>query len=103
MFAADGMLGRVLLSLFALLVIVLVLLWLLKADNRFISIALGMIIGGAIGNLIDRIQYGMVVDFINFSDIYFIWVFNIADASISIGAVLILIEAIILEPRRKRV
>ncbi|MCF6293698.1 MAG: signal peptidase II [Robiginitomaculum sp.] len=103
MFAADGMLGRVLLSLFALLVIVLVLLWLLKADNRFLSIALGMIIGGAIGNLIDRIQYGMVVDFINFSDIYFIWVFNIADASISIGAVLILIEAIVLEPRRKRV
>jgi len=93
----------VLLSLFALFVIILVLLWLLKADNRFLSIALSMIIGGAIGNLIDRIQYGMVVDFINFSDIYFIWVFNIADASISIGAVLILIEAIFLEPRRKRV
>lgn len=103
MFAADGILGKVLLSLFALVVIIVLLVWLLRVDNKFLSVTLGLIIGGAIGNLIDRIQYGMVVDFINFSDINFIWVFNIADASISIGAVLMLIEAIILEPRRKRV
>ncbi|VAW80881.1 Lipoprotein signal peptidase [hydrothermal vent metagenome] len=100
---ASSMWGRILLSLFAAAVVVAMTVWLLKAQNKVLAIALGLIIGGAVGNLIDRIIYGKVVDFINFSDVNFIWVFNIADASINVGVFFILLEAIFLEPRRNRV
>ncbi len=103
LFQADSTMGRVALILFALAVVVFMIIWLFRVDNRLLAIALGLIIGGAFGNMIDRIQYGKVVDFINFSDIYFIWVFNVADASINIGVFLILIDAFFLEPKRKRV
>lgn len=103
LFQADGMLGKVLLSLFALAVVIMMLVWLFRADNKVLALALGLIIGGAMGNLIDRVRFGKVVDFINFSDIHFIWVFNVADMAINVGVFLMLLEAIFLEPRRKRV
>ena len=56
-----------------------------------LSIALALILGGAMGNLIDRIQSGYVIDFIDLR----VWpVFNLADSAISIGAVLLAIELI---------
>ncbi len=103
LFQADSDLGRIVLSGFALGIIILMTVWLARADNKTLAAALGLIIGGAVGNLVDRIRFGKVVDFINFSDIHFVWVFNIADAAINIGVFLILLEAFFLEPRRKRV
>ena len=62
-----------------------------KALSRVYIVAFSLILGGAIGNLIDRIYYGYVVDFIDFR----IWpVFNIADSAITIGAIIILIKCI---------
>jgi len=103
LFQADSTLGRMALTIFALVVVIFMVVWLLRVDNRTLAAALGLIIGGALGNMIDRIQYGKVVDFINFSDINFIWVFNVADASINIGVFLILIDAFFLERKRKGV
>ena len=60
-----------------------------EALSRPYIIAFSLILGGAIGNLIDRIMYGYVIDFIDFR----IWpVFNIADSAITIGAVIILFQ-----------
>src|SRR3989338_2857783 len=60
-----------------------------QALSRIYIIAFSLILGGAIGNLIDRIVYGHVIDFIDFR----IWpVFNIADSAITIGAVIIAIK-----------
>jgi len=67
-------------------------IWLLRALRHWTGIALALVVGGAIGNVIDRIRFGAVVDFLDFSDIYFIWVFNVADAAISVGAVLLFID-----------
>ncbi|MBL4596837.1 MAG: signal peptidase II [Robiginitomaculum sp.] len=103
LFQADSQWSRLLLIGFALAVVVFMVIWLLRADHKILGTALGFIIGGALGNLIDRIYYGKVVDFINFSDVHFVWVFNIADAAINIGVFLILLDAIFLEPRRNRV
>ena len=62
-----------------------------KVLSRTYIIAFSLILGGAIGNLIDRIYYGYVIDFIDFR----IWpVFNIADSAITIGAIIILIKCI---------
>jgi signal peptidase II len=60
-----------------------------RARSGLTGVALAMIAGGAIGNGLDRIRFGSVVDFLDFSGLYFPWVFNIADSAISIGVVLL--------------
>lgn len=66
--------------------------WLTRAVKRLTGIALALVVGGAIGNVIDRVRFGAVVDFLDFSGMYFIWVFNVADAAISVGAVLLFVD-----------
>jgi len=80
-------------SVFAVLVAALVAWWARKADKVSFAACLGLLMGGAIGNVIDRIRFGAVVDFLDFSGLWFPWVFNIADAAITVGAALILYEA----------
>ena len=64
--------------------------------------AIGLVMGGAIGNVIDRIRFGYVVDFIDFSGTgVFPWVFNIADSAISIGVVLLILDSILSERAAK--
>lgn len=68
-------------------------IWLFRATRRFTGLALALVIGGAFGNVIDRVRFGAVVDFLDFSGIFrpyfFNYVFNVADAAISVGAVLL--------------
>lgn len=66
--------------------------WMARAERRLTVAALGLVIGGAIGNMIDRVQYGAVCDFLDFSGLGFPWVFNVADAAINIGAVLLAVD-----------
>jgi signal peptidase II len=66
--------------------------WLRSAARGLTGLALGLVIGGAVGNVIDRIRFGAVVDFLDFSGLYFPWVFNVADAAISVGAGLLLLD-----------
>ncbi len=68
--------------------------WLLKARNYWLSSGLGLIIGGAVGNLTDRVRFGAVVDFLHFYYDTFSWpAFNPADTFITIGVILIVIES----------
>lgn len=89
--AAEGV-GRWLLVIFSVIVSIGLLSWLKKSDNRFLSIALGLILGGALGNALDRSIYGYVVDFLDFSDMHFPWVFNVADSAITVGVILLLAQ-----------
>jgi signal peptidase II len=63
--------------------------WLRAAERRLTAAALGLVIGGALGNVIDRIRFGAVADFLDFNGLWFPWVFNVADAAISLGAILL--------------
>ncbi|NJR20241.1 MAG: signal peptidase II [Hyphomonadaceae bacterium] len=63
--------------------------WLTRAQRKVTILALALVIGGAIGNVIDRIRFGAVADFLDFSAMYFPWVFNVADSAITIGALLL--------------
>ena len=99
LFKAGSLAGRLALSAFALMVLAVMLVWLWRAHGRLMAAALGLIIGGALGNLVDRLRFGRVVDFIDFSDVHFIWVFNIADSAISIGVLLMLMDAFFLQKR----
>ncbi|WP_419318532.1 signal peptidase II [Caulobacter sp. ErkDOM-E] len=90
----HGEWSRWLLTGFSAVVVVALAIWARKAVRPLMAIGLGLIIGGAIGNnLIDRIVYGAVADFIDVRDLYFPWIFNIADAGISVGVAFLLLDS----------
>ena len=88
-------------TVLALVISTVLVVWLakLKPEAKLEAISLSLVIGGAIGNVIDRICYGYVIDFL---DIYICsshWpAFNVADSAICIGAVLLIIDSIKSEP-----
>ena len=83
------------LTIFSLVVSAGLAWWALKADRRLLVTAIGLVMGGALGNVIDRVRFGYVVDFIDFSGTgVFPWVFNVADSAITIGVVLLIIDSL---------
>lgn len=82
---AGGLASRLFLSLLAIAIAVFLTKWLATIHRRLSAAGIALIIGGAVGNLVDRARFGHVVDFLDFSGLYFPWVFNIADAAINIG------------------
>ncbi len=92
----------ILITVVAVILIVFYHTRFLHAD-RLASVALGLILGGAIGNLIDRLRYGMVVDFLDFHVSRYHWpAFNVADSAISIGVGLMLLDMLLDWRREKR-
>jgi len=69
--------------------------WLLRTRERLPAIAIGLILGGALGNIWDRIAYGAVADFVHFHlGALSFYIFNAADAAITIGVVLLLLDSL---------
>ena len=97
---ADGPVGRWLLVAAALAVVTGLVIWVRRADRPLFAAAVGLIIGGALGNnLIDRARIGHVVDFLDFSGLYFPWVFNVADSAITVGVLLLLLDSFAPSPK----
>ena len=89
----HGEVGRWLLVLFAACVVVALGVWVSRATRPLTALAIGLVMGGAIGNnLVDRIRLGMVADFLDFSQLGFKWVFNVADSAITVGVIVLLID-----------
>ncbi len=75
--------------------------WMLRAEGRLLALALGLVVGGAVGNAIDRVAYGAVFDFIHFHVGSWSWyVFNVADAAIVAGVAGLIYDSLVLEKRR---
>ena len=90
---ADSDTGRWLLIAGTLAAIVLLGVWLWRVRSSLTGIALGLLIGGALGNVIDRVAYGAVADFVYFHVGAFHWyIFNGADCAIVLGVVLLLVD-----------
>ena len=86
---------RWLLAAFSITVAVLLATWVRKAERPLFAVSVGLVIGGAVGNVIDRIRLGAVADFIDLRSItagLFPWIINLADASISVGICLLLLD-----------
>ena len=97
----DGS-ARWMLSVFSIVVAGVLGWWALKADRRLLVSAIGLIMGGAIGNVIDRIRFGFVVDFLDFSGTgVFPWVFNVADSAITVGVILLILDSVLSERAAK--
>jgi len=101
MFSGSPEISRIVFSVFAAVMVVVLLVWLNREKDKLTSLALALIIAGAIGNGIDRVLYGAVTDFLDFSDIGFKWVFNVADSAISVGVAGLLL-AMLLQGRMEK-
>jgi signal peptidase II len=91
----GGMVPAWALSLVAVAIVAVMLFWLRRSDQTWTVVALGLVIGGAVGNIIDRLYHGAVVDFLDFHAAGWHWpAFNVADSGISIGVVMLLLETL---------
>jgi len=100
---AMGLFGSSPVLLIGLAVVVLGLFWWafrdLASQSLLVRIGFGAIVGGAIGNIIDRVKFHYVVDFI---DLRWFWVFNVADSCITIGVGLLIIATILRDRQAAR-
>ena len=92
---ADADFGRWLLAAFSLAVAIALALWARKAERPLTALALGLVVGGAVGNLIDRVRFGAVADFLDFTGLGFPWVFNVADSAITVGVIVLLLDSLL--------
>jgi signal peptidase II len=96
LFARDSALGQIALVALTLAVTGLLALWLFRSRSVLPAVGLGLIIGGALGNAIDRVAHGAVVDYLDlhaFGRHFF--VFNVADAAINIGVALLILDLLL--------
>jgi signal peptidase II len=95
LFNNSNNLNALLLSVLAIVIVVFLFFWLRKAENKRMAAGLGLIIGGALGNVIDRGLHGAVVDFLDFYIDTLHWpAFNIADSCITVGAILLILDSL---------
>ena len=102
-----GSWGHVLLMAIALGVVAALGIWLRRAESWLTAVAIGAIAGGAVGNIVDRLRFGAVVDFIQASidspwGNLFPWVFNVADSAIVCGVAILIFESQFSRRRQQR-
>src|SRR5207237_5259191 len=103
LFNATTAIGRWMLVAVTSAIAVAVAVWIGREKGRIDQIALGMVLGGALGNILDRVRHGYVTDF---ADLHFgewrpFLIFNVADAAISIGVAILLLRAFLAKQRPK--
>jgi signal peptidase II len=94
----DGAgLNALVFSVAAAAIVALLIFWLSRASSPFLAIAIGLIIGGAVGNVIDRLRLGAVVDFLDVHAGALHWpAFNLADSAICIGVAVMLLDGLVM-------
>ena len=100
LFNTNAAMNTVVFTVLAAVIVTALIVWLRRAHNPLIRVALGMIIGGAIGNVIDRLMRGAVVDFLDFHVGTWHWyAFNLADAAICLGVIALLLDGLLARPK----
>lgn len=88
--------ARWLFAALALVIVVILIGWLWRSAHFWVLVALGLVIGGAVGNVIDRLRWGAVADFLDFHAFGQHWpAFNLADAGIVVGVLLLVLDALV--------
>jgi len=100
LFQQESEAGRIVLLVLKIIGLAVLWIWLARAESKLTALSLGLIIGGGIGNAIDRLAYGAVMDFVlfhvNTASFNFVWyVFNLADAAIVAGVAGLLYESLL--------
>ena len=96
--SSDSAITAIALSLLSLAITVIFTIWLFRSTSRFQCIAIALVISGAIGNVIDRVRFGAVIDFLDVHIAGYHWpAFNVADSAISIGVFLLIIHSFFID------
>jgi lipoprotein signal peptidase len=93
--SSDSAWSGVVLAAVALAVVVALAVWLRRAEHALVAVALGAVAGGAVGNIIDRMRLGWVVDFLDFTSLLpglWRWVFNVGDSAIVCGVAMLVLD-----------
>jgi signal peptidase II len=97
LFNSGGGLNALLFSVVAAAIVTVLTYWLSRVESPLLAGAISLIIGGAVGNVIDRIRFGAVVDFLDFHIGSWHWpAFNIADSAICVGVAMMLLDGLLL-------
>jgi signal peptidase II len=100
LFNTNAAMNTAVFTVLAAAIVIALLVWMRRAHNPVMRLALGMIIGGAIGNVIDRLMRGAVVDFLDFHLGAWHWyAFNVADAAICLGVIALLLDGLLARPK----
>ncbi len=100
LFNTNAAMNTAVFTVLAAAIVIALLVWMHRAHNPVIRLALGMIIGGAFGNVIDRLMRGAVVDFLDFHLGAWHWyAFNVADAAICLGVIALLLDGLLARPK----
>jgi signal peptidase II len=95
LFNTDAALNAIIFTVIAAIIVAALVVWLWRTREALLAIAIGLVIGGAVGNVYDRLMRGAVVDFIDVHAGALHWfVFNLADAAISVVVVLLVIDGL---------
>lgn len=95
LFDSESPVHVIVLSSIAMVIVIALLVWLWRATERWTATALGLIVGGALGNVVDRLRFGAVADFLDFHAFGYHWpAFNAADSAIVVGAGMLIVESL---------
>jgi signal peptidase II len=100
LFDSAAALNTMIFTALAAVIVTGLVVWLRRVEQSLLAVAIGMVIGGAVGNVIDRLWRGAVVDFLDFHLAgWHFYVFNLADAAISVGVGLMLLDSLLVHRR----
>ena len=103
LFSTHSPWTQLVLGALAIIITLVLVAWLRKAQSSWLASSLGLLIGGALGNVIDRVVYRQVADFLDFHALGYHWPsFNIADIAISCGVIMLLFDGLIARRRDNR-
>ena len=103
LFPGDSALKPWILSAVALAISVGLLVWVRRKADLMVGLAAGLVAGGALGNVVDRLRFGCVVDFIDVHAAGFHWpAFNVADSAITVGVVLLMVHGLFFERHQSK-
>ncbi len=103
LFQMDGNTGRYFLIALTSVVSIIVAFWLWRSTSSLLKTGLGLVLGGAAGNIWDRFEYGGVADFFHFYiGEWSFYIFNIADAAITVGVIVLLWDALLLSQKKNK-
>jgi signal peptidase II len=96
LFNRNAAWNAALFSVLAVVIVTALLVWLWRTESRLVAAGVGLVAGGAVGNVVDRLRLGAVTDFLDFhwGEWHFA-TFNLADAAISVGVALLLLDALL--------
>lgn len=95
----DSVLKAWILSAFAVAVVAGLLIWVRRKESRLLIAGVGLVVGGALGNVVDRIRLGCVIDFLDVHAAGWHWpAFNLADSAITVGVAVLLAHGLFFEP-----